>query len=75
VVATAGTDVADCHPWLYFKKTGDLTGLIERVTVQLGRADRADDLRNRALRRGEILFREACRGQIPDVSGVCASCA
>ena len=50
VVATAGTDVADRHAWLQFKKTGDLTGLIEGVAVLLGGAAWADDRRNRALR-------------------------
>jgi len=31
VVATTCTNVADRHAWLQFKKTGDLTGLIQGV--------------------------------------------
>jgi hypothetical protein len=49
VVATACTNVADRHAWLQFKKTGDLTGLIQRVAVRFGGAAWADNLRNRAL--------------------------
>jgi hypothetical protein len=50
VVATARTNVADRHAWLQFKKTGDLTGLIQGVAVLFGGAAWADNLRNRALR-------------------------
>ncbi len=50
VLATACTDVADCHARFQFKATGDLTGLIERVATFLGGAAWADDLRNWALR-------------------------
>ena len=35
--------------WLQFKKTGDLTGLIQGVALLLGGAAWADDLRNWAL--------------------------
>jgi hypothetical protein len=38
VVATACTNVADRHAWLQFKKTGDLTGLIQGVALLLSRA-------------------------------------
>ena len=50
VVAAAGTDVADRHARLQFKKTDDLAVLIQGVAVLLGGAAWADDLRNRALR-------------------------
>jgi hypothetical protein len=50
VVATAGTNVADRHAGLQFKKTGDLAGLIQRIAVFLCRAVRAHDLRNWAPR-------------------------
>jgi hypothetical protein len=49
VVATACTNVADRHAWLQFKKTGDLTGLIQGVALLLSGAAWADDLRNWAL--------------------------
>lgn len=49
VVATACSNVADCHPWFQFKSTCDLTGLIEGVSALLGGAARADDPCNRPL--------------------------
>jgi hypothetical protein len=50
VVATACSNVADRHTRLQFKKTGDLTGLIQGVAVLFGGAAWAGNLRNRALR-------------------------
>ncbi|MCS3542855.1 hypothetical protein M2202_000782 [Bradyrhizobium japonicum] len=49
MVATACSNVADCHPWFQFKSTCDLTGLIEGVSALLGGAARADDPCNRPL--------------------------
>jgi hypothetical protein len=46
VVDTARTNVADRHAWLQFKKTGDLTGLVQGVAVFLAGAAWADDRRN-----------------------------
>ena len=50
VVATACSNVADCHAWFQFKSTCDLTGLIEGVAALFGGAAWADDPCNRALR-------------------------
>ena len=49
VVAAACTNVADRHARLQFKKTGDLTGLIQGVAVLFGGAAWADNPRNGAL--------------------------
>src|SRR5258708_15307422 len=61
VVATAGTNVADRHAQLQFKKTGDIAGLIQRVAVLFGGAAGADDLCNRALRGGKLLCSDSRR--------------
>jgi hypothetical protein len=50
VVAAACTNVAHRHALFQFKKTGDLTGLIQGIAVLFGGAAWADNLRNRALR-------------------------
>ncbi len=49
VVATACSNVADCHAWFQFKQTCDLTGLIEGIAVLFGGAAGADDSCNRTL--------------------------
>lgn len=50
VVATARTNVADCHARFQFKSTCDLAGLIESVAVLFGGAAWADNPCDRALR-------------------------
>lgn len=50
VVATACSNVADCHARFQFKRTCDLTGLIEGVAALFGGAAWADDPCNGALR-------------------------
>lgn len=50
VVAIACTNVADRHAWFQFKRTCDLTGLIEGVATLFGGAAWADNPCNRALR-------------------------
>src|SRR5262249_8043281 len=75
VVATAGANIANRHAWLQLKKTGDLAGLIQGITVPLVGAARADNRRNRALRRGKLCRGSSWRRQITNVGGVCANCA
>ncbi|GAB9084749.1 hypothetical protein BDS110ZK23_37640 [Bradyrhizobium diazoefficiens] len=50
MVATARTNVADCHARFQFKSTCDLAGLIESVAVLFGGAAWADNPCDRALR-------------------------
>ncbi|GAA0006634.1 hypothetical protein BRDID11002_66400 [Bradyrhizobium diazoefficiens] len=50
MVATARTNVADCHARFQFKNTCDLAGLIESVAVLFGGAAWADNSCDGALR-------------------------
>src|SRR5262249_4015028 len=75
VVAAASTDVADRHAWRQFKKTGNLSGLIQRIAVLLGGAPWADNLCNGTPRGRKLPRSGSRRRKVTNIGGACASCA